>query len=98
MRRALEGLAHHVAEVNLDGRRDPQQGLEGGVAHPPFDVADHLLGEPGALRDLRHRETPLHACPLQDLDDAATGRLLGLVGRHMASVRPASLDKTPHHS
>jgi hypothetical protein len=53
-------------QVDLYRRSDAEQCFQGGVPHLAFDVAYHLLREPGTLSHLIHGKTALLPLTPQD--------------------------------
>jgi hypothetical protein len=65
--RGALGALQHVPEVNLERGCHPEHGVEAGIAHPPLDVADHLLRKAAPLRHCIHRKSALLALGSKDL-------------------------------
>lgn len=69
------GNTKELRWIGFKGLRHSQQGVQGGVSHPAFDVADHLLGQSCALGDLGHGEALAFALLSEQAGDVCTDGL-----------------------
>ncbi len=86
------GPSQHLSGINSDGSGDAEQGFKGRIPHLAFNVAHHLLRQPGALGHKIHGELPPFPFLAQNLGYAGADGLLRLfVGCHDRKISPIVL-------